>query len=269
MIRTFQIMVLLCLCLFLISCGAPKKEKPVWEQIKIGDLAPSSDGMGMSSQLLKMINFDVYIFEIPAEKIGVLNDAWQMLYTEPLQFKDSKAFGSNFFAAGFGQTQMWDKVGDLLRQADSKKVEKVTLLLNDGEARDFAISGLTSERTVFYVPTAGSMEGVTVGPGKIALRIKAEKIPGSRGVCNVEMEPVFLPPVADQVAARLAAHRKTGEFLFTPAGFVLKMSPGDFVFLGPKKYVSDEITLAGYFFSRAKPKPVVRTYLFVCTRIIY
>jgi hypothetical protein len=267
MIRLFQIMVFGCTAALLTSCNAPEKEKPIWQQVKISDLASSSDVNHPASRLLKTINLNIYIFEMPAENISALNDAWQMLYTKPLQFNDYDAFKANSFLVGFGQIQMWDKIADILRDAGGKEIEKVSLLLPDGETNDFTIARLDKEQTIFYISSAGSMEGATIGPGKLALRIKVEKIPGSRGVCKVDAQPVFPSPITSPIP-QLAEHAKSAEFLFTSAGFGLKMSPGDFVLLGPEKFISHQITLGSLFFSRPGPKPAVRMLLLVCTRII-
>jgi hypothetical protein len=162
---------------------------------------------------------------------------------------------------------MWNKIADILRDAGGKKIETVSLLLPDGETNDFTIARLDKEQTIFYISTAGSMEGATIGPGKLALRIKVEKIPGSRGVCKVNALPVFPSSITSPVP-QLEAQAKSAEFLFTCAGFGLKMSPGDFVLLGPEKYIDHQITLGSLFFSRLGPKPTVRMLLLVCTRII-
>ena len=268
MIRFFQIAVFSCLGLLLTGCNGPEESEPIWEQVKIGDIAPSHSGKRPGDQLLKTANFAVYIFEIPTENISMLDGGWQMLYTEPLRFNDYDAFVANSFSVGFGEAQMWDKIADLLRAAGGRRVKTVSLLLSDGQAETIAIAGLSNEQAVFYISTEGSMEGATIGPGMLALRIKAEKIPGSRGVCNVDVQPVFSSPIRSSIP-QLAARAKSGEFLFAVAGFRLKMSPGDFVFLGPEKYSSDQITLAGLFFSGPGLRPVVRTFLLVCNRINY
>ncbi|MBA7657043.1 hypothetical protein ES703_64973 [subsurface metagenome] len=268
MIRFFQIAVFGCLGLLLTGCNAPEKSEPIWQQVKITDIAPVHNGKQPDSQLLKTINFNVYIFEMPAENISTLNDVWQMLYTKPLRFNDYDAFVANSFSVGFGEVQMWNKIADLLQTAGAKRVKTVSLLLSDGQAETIAIAALGNEQTIFYISTDGSMEGATIGPGILALRIKAEKIPGLRGVCNVDVQPVFSSPIRSSIP-QLAAREKLGEFLFNAAGFRLKMSPGNFVFLGPKKYSSDQITLGSLFFSRPGLMPVVRTFLLVCSRINY
>jgi hypothetical protein len=267
MTRFFQITVLICTAALLTSCNAPEKEKPIWEQVKLSDLATSSDVNNPASRLLKTINLNIHIFEMPAEDVNVFNYVQQMLYTKPLQFNDYDAFKANSFLVGFGQIQMWNTIANVLRDAGSKHIETVSLLLPDGETSDFTITRLNKEQTIFYISTTGSMEGATIGPGKLALRIKVEKIPGSRGVCKVNAQPVFPSPITSPIP-QLAAQAKSAEFLFTSAGFCLKMSPGDFVLLGPEKYIGHQITLGSLFFSRPKPKPTVRMFLLICTRII-
>jgi hypothetical protein len=267
MIRFFQIMVFICTAALLTSCKAPEKEKPIWEQVKLSDLATSSDVNNPDGRPLKAINLDIHIFEMPAEDTNTLNVVWQMMYTKPLQFNDYDAFKANSFSIGFGQIEMWSTIANVLRDAGSKHIETVSLLLPDGETSDFTIARLNKEQTIFYTSTTDSMEGATVGPGKLALRIKVEKIPGSRGVCNVNALPVFPSPITSPVP-QLEAQAKAAEFLFTPAGFHLKMSPGDFVLLGPDKYIKHQITLGSLFFSRPKPEPTVRMFLIICTRII-
>lgn len=266
MIRIFQIAVLSCVGLLLMGCKGPERRDALWQDVKITDIAPLHSGKQSGGQLLKTIDFDVYIFEIPAENISALDNIWQTLYTKPLRFNDYDAFSANSFLVGFGQIQMWNRIADLLRAAGGKKIETISLLLPDGQAHNLAIARLDNEQTVFYIPSAGSMEGATLGPGELSLRIKAEKIPGSRGVCKVSALPVFSPPIRSSIP-QLAARKKSGEFFFTCCHFELKMSPGEFVLLGAEKYTNHQVTLAGLFFSRPKRKPVVRAYLIVCTRI--
>ena len=267
MIRVFQILVLSCAVLLLASCEGGEKEKPIWEQLEIGDLATSGVAERPEERLLKTLNFDFYVFEIPVEDVNVLEDVWPKLSIEHLQFRDYEAFQANSFSIGFGQLLLWDEIADLLRAAGGRRVEADALLLMDGQTRDLGIASVEREQTIFYVSADGPEEQMMTGSGRISLRIKVERIPGSRGVCNFTAEPVFLP-LRDRSATKSAAGSETGIILFNSCRFGLKMSPGDFVFFGPAKYVSERSTLAGLFFSRAKPRPVVRTYLIVCAGII-
>jgi hypothetical protein len=269
------------LSFYLIGCTRPEEE-PIWEKVKIGDLAPS--GKRPQAQLLKTINFDVHIFEIPAENINKLNDITSVLranYGRPMRFNNPNAFSANSFSVCFGQIPMWKQVVDLLLAAGGQKITTASLLLADGLSESVVVSGLDSPRTIFFISISGSREGANVGPGILALRIKAEKIPGLRGVCNVDACPVFSPPILGSSISQLAALTKRREFLFNSAAFGLRMSPGDFVFLGPEKYIEDQTTLGGLFFNKPEgslffgatehkgpeQKPAVRVFLLVCTGI--
>jgi hypothetical protein len=267
MVRFFQIIVLICTAVLLTGCSQPEKEKPIWEQIKLSDVATPADVNHPEDRLLKTINFDIHIFEMPAEDYNGLNNFWEMMYTKPLHFNNYDAFRANSFSAGFGQISMWNTIATVLRNAGGEHTETVSLLLFDGETKDFTITRLNEEQTVFYIASGGSTEGVTIGPGKIALRIKAYKIPGERGVCVLKAMPVFTLSLQSAVP-QLAEHAKSQEFLFKSAELFLKMSPGDFVLLGPEKYIGHQITLGSLFFSAPKPKPIVRMFLLICTRII-
>ncbi|UCF42824.1 MAG: hypothetical protein JSV99_09580 [Planctomycetota bacterium] len=253
--------------LVLAGCNSGGKDEPIWEQAKITDLAPATDAKDATGKLLKTINFNIFIFDIPAEKTSTLDGIWQVLYRKPLQFKDYDAFAANSFAVGFGQLDMWNTIADMLRDAGGERAEKISVLLTDDRPDDIVIGRLGRRRTIFHTPKSGSTEATTAGPGKIALRIKAQKIPGQRGVCNVDVVPVFSPPISTSIP-QLADREKAGEIVFTSCRLRAKMSPGDFVLLGPQKHISRQVTLAGLLFSRSRRKPIVRTYLFVCTRIV-
>jgi hypothetical protein len=282
MVRAFQIAVIGWLGVCLIGCTPLEKGKPIWEKVKIGDIAPSQGGKMPGPLPLKTMNFDVHIFEIPAENISKLEDIQRTLYITPLRFNNYDAFKDNLFSVRFGQVEMWNKTLDLLRAAGGQRIVKVSLLLPDGQPNDIAVTGLDSQRAVSYVSSDGSRETTPIGPGVLVLRIKAEKIPASRGVCDLVAYPVFSLPIRSSIP-QLAARARLREFSFGCAGFGLKMSPGDFVVLGPEKYVSDQRALGGLFFSKPEGsmffseterklperKPAVRMFLLVCTSINY
>ena len=266
MIRMFQIIVLSYVIFFLVGCGAPV-QKPIWEEMKIGDLRPARISKDKYEQF-KNIHFMVYFFEIPAENIGKLDDVWPMFYTKPLKFNNYSAFSKNFFSVGYAQTSQWDKIRELLTASGGKKVESISLLIQNGQSSDIFIRRLRKPQDIFYVAETGGMEGKTLGPGKLLFRVKVEKIPEQRGVCNVSISPMFSPPI-DNAISMLASRQREGEFVFDSAAFELKMSSGDLFFLAPKKYINDNMTLPSFFFTKTQPEPVIRTILFVCTRIDY
>jgi len=268
MIRIFQILVLSVTALLLTGCDGARSAGAPLGGIKLGDLAPSGAGERPAVQFLETANIDVFIFWVPAANISVMDDVWGLLSTGPLRFNNYDAFGANLFSVGFGQKQLWDKVGERLRLADARNVRKVSFLLSSGQPDDLNLVRLRDEKTIFYVPANDSMTGRSLGPGSISLRLKAEKISGLRGVCDFEACGVFAPPPGSLIP-ELEARRKADEFLFTSTGFKLKMSPDDFVFLGPTEYVADGRTLGSLFFSKPAPEPIVRMFLLICTSINY
>ena len=144
MIRVFQITVLSCIGLFLIGCHGSEQIEPKPEQVKIGDIAPSHKAKQPSTELLNTVSFDIYIFEIPAENIIKLSDAWRMLYIKPLRFTDYNAFRANSFRVRFGQISALETIHDLLLAAGGQKIVTVSLLLPDGQAIDLTITGLNT-----------------------------------------------------------------------------------------------------------------------------
>ena len=156
-------------------------------------------------------------------------------------------------------------------------------MLADDLPETIAVARIDSPRTIFFTSTYGSREGANVGPGILALRIKTQKIPALRGVCNFTAYPVYSPPMVKSAIPLLDARTQRREFPFSAAAFGLRMGPGDFILLGPKEYVSDQTALGGLFFSNPEGsfflsktertplerKSTVRIFLLVCTRTSY
>lgn len=280
MIRFLQIVMLSFFALQLAGCNEGEKSVPLWEQVKVRDIAPSQSSKQPGSQVLKTINFDVHIFEVPAEDISKLNNIWRMLNNGPLRCRSYKAFRANSFFVRFGKVQIWDKIVEQIRRAGGHKVMTISLLLPDNQAEAVTVAGLNSREKVYYVSTKGTTQAATIGPGILTLQIRAAKVRGSSGACNVICQPVFSVPISSPVP-ELAARAKRHEFRFASAAFGLKMSPGEFIFLGPDRYISDQRTLGGLFFSKPqgsvffsenerKPpelKPAVKLFVLVCTSI--
>jgi hypothetical protein len=262
------------------GCVKPKPQVPIWEKVKIGDLAPRDGSKTQQTELLKITRLDVYIFEIPADNISEIDKIRKKLFVRPLQLQNYKSFSANSFLVRFGQVDLWRQTNDWLLGAEGRSIVNVSLMLADGEAQTITITGLDRPQPIYYTATDGLRKAANVGPGIFGLRVNADKIPGSRGVCNLVAYPVFTPPEQGAIP-ELKAIEQSHEFPFTCAAFGLKMSPGDFVFLAPKEYIGDQTTLGGLFFGNPKGglffsktkspeyKPAVRIYLLVCTGINY
>ena len=264
----------------MIGCKGPEQSQPKQEQVKIGDISPPHGNRQSAVTSLNTIDFDVHIFEVPAENADKISDLWELLYTEPLQFNNKQTFTANSFIVRFGRIRMWNRINDLLRSAGGQKIVTVSLILPNGQANDLIVRELNIKQYVSYVAANGRSEGASVGPGILALRIKAEKIPNLRDVCELTACPVFTVPTRSSIP-QLFARAKAREFSFPSVAFGLRMAPGDFIVLGPDKYNPPEagrITLDGLLFSKPegslfpitdkliKPelKPAIRIFLLVC-----
>lgn len=280
MIRAIQIAVLICLTLWLVGCPAPEEES-LWDKVKINDLAPEYDDSNPQEKHIQTINFDLHIYEIPTDNIGKIDEIRRTLDTRPLRFNSRLAFSANSFSVYFGQLQMWNTVSDLLITAGGERRSRTSLLLPDGQAEDITITGFDYPLTVYYTSSHGlKKEGARIGPGILAMRIKAGNSPALSDACNITIYPVFLVPIGSTIP-QLDARMKSREFPFTAAAFGLNMRTGDFILLSPEEYVTDQSTLGSLIFNnpqgslffqkdKRKPpelKPAFRVYMLTCTGI--
>ena len=283
MIRTLYIAAVCCLFLMQAGCKEPKQE-PVWDDVKIGDLAGHDPNESPEANLLRTIDINVLVYEIPAENIDKLTKISNQLFVRPLRLTNYPAFSDNSFFVRFGPG---DSPDDLLsetlsklRAAGGQKATNVSIMLSSGQSETFIITGIDGPRTVYFIGQSGEKEGARIGPGIIGLRIRTDKIEGVSGVCKVVVYPVFSPLIQSAVP-KLDERAKLREFQFNAAAFGLNMSPGDFVLFGPEEFLGDRATLGFLLFSNPRGsmflsegenklpelKPAVRVYLFVCTRI--
>ncbi|MHC4124193.1 MAG: hypothetical protein ACYSSI_11515 [Planctomycetota bacterium] len=255
MARSCQILVLFCLFL---GCSGPPETQPIWKQTQIGDLAPARKTKNTKIKP-PAVTLKVYVFEIPAEKTAAFANVWNMLRTDPLRFENRKIFRSNLFLAGFGREEMWLGVRNILKIAQSKRANKISFALPDGRCEDIFVAQIYERKDLYHVSKSDRLEGKNLGPGSIVFRVKAERIPASKGVFQIRITPFFVPA--------LETSRQFDEFKFSNVGLRLKMSPGDFVLIGPEKYADHHLTLGSLSFSLPGPKPVIKAYLLTCASI--
>jgi len=251
------------------GCSEPEKEAavPVWEKVKITDLAPTGPMGRPRDWVLRTVSLDIYALEIPAANIDQLDEAFGLLYKTVVRLKDERAFDSNLFRVGFGKLYIWDNLRSKLFDAGATNIQRISLLIPLGQSEDLKITPLPVSRQMFYIAEDDSMKSRTVGPGWLNLRLEVQRVAGARGVCRVEGYPVVSPPQGRAIP-KLEEQRKAQEFELDWVGFNLKMSPGEFIILGPKLYSPGQMTLGSLFFSRPLPKPMVRVYWIVCARIV-
>jgi len=282
MVRTFQIAVLCFMTLSLSGCETPDGPSPFQDNPSINDLSPENPNGTVQKTILKTINLDLHIYEIPADNIRELDEIRRVLDTKSLQFINPVAFRANSFSVYFGQGQTWNTVNDQLTIAGAQTLIQMAIMLPNGETEDTIIKEITRPQAVYFTSTQNIKEAVHIEPGIIALRIKVENPPVLNGTCNLTACPVFTLLKGNTIP-ELNERLRLRDFAFDAAAFRLNMKPGDFVFLAPEKYISDQLALCGLFFSNPQGsiffnkdtykvsvrKPSVRVYLLTCVGVNY
>lgn len=263
MIRLLEIVVLASTLTVLAGCGGPE-EPPVWEKLKIGDLAPTGPGKQAQSQALRMINFDVITFEMPAGKTGSLEESWSSLNSEVFRFNDPNAFAANSFRIGAGPVRVLETTFTLLRAAGGRRTATTSLLIPNAGSETINLTRIGTKTSISFISGTQLPEQVDIGPGYLGLQISAGRLSDSASMCSVQMLPLFFPSTQG-LPPRLAERVRANQVRFTPLQVQLKMRRGDFVLLAPRQHAGDPSTLCGLFFGKGSNKRIFRAYLLICT----
>ena len=266
---------------------APQVSRNPLGGIKLDDLKHDS-----RASAPKQTQFQLLTFDVPADNKDLLEGVFGLLEQGSVHFTNRKAFWDNGFAAGYGRDEMWNDVAVKLRQTRARKTRTDRLVIYDDQGDDIIVSTIDNEHTVFYTTSDGVIAGVTLTNGSLAWRIRALPIAQFKDVAQVGIEPVFVPN-SNSTIGRLAGKTTSEEVVFDSAAFNLKMSEGDFLFLGPRQYDEEDLSLSDLFFflrsdfylprpiednqdsipakkpaySLHKDVPLVRLYLLVCVRV--
>ncbi|MEN6333917.1 MAG: hypothetical protein ABFE01_06615 [Phycisphaerales bacterium] len=262
----------------LAGCKTKPKEQQIWEQVKIGDLAPR-DKLA-APQFFSTVLLDVQIYDLPADRLEHLDELWPILSADPIKLTSYNAFTENKFRMRYGRTDAWPQIQSLLTEAAAQKASTFSITLPVNDMDDLPVAQVPMGREITYVGNNLLRQTVRVEPGLLALRLRAEPIPWARGVCKIIGYPTCTIPIVS--AIRPLQERARGkEFYFAPAAFAVQMAPGDMVVIGPDEYTSERQTLGGLFFNRPdgmlyfdpakrtppEIKPAVRVYVLVCSAI--
>jgi len=279
--RLARIAVLVCWLIVAVGCATPPEEQEnVWEQAKIGDLAPVTKDGPPRARFFAAAHMDVHILDLPAENVDRLDKVWEVLSAKPMRMSSYNAFTQNGFRVKFGRTENWVQIENLLAEAGAQRAATTSLILAENEPTDLPVTHFSGDRRISFISSNLSQEVVNVGPGALVLRLTCEPMPWARGVRKVIAYPAYTLPVNSAIR-ELESRIQRREFPFASAAFATQMGPGDLLVLAPDKHVNDRISLGGLFFNKPgtclffnpatrKPpqqKPAVRAYVLVCTNV--
>lgn len=264
------------------GCDTPLREDavPIWEQVKIHEIGPTSPEASRQAKVEGTIHFDVYAIDLPADNIDKLDAVWQALSAKPIRTNSYTAFAENGFRVRYGRLRIWKQVEALLAKAGGQGAGTTSLMVSEEKPTDLPMADVPRGRAIWFVGTDLSQQIANVGPGVLVLRLRAEPVPAARGVRKIIAYPVHTLPMSITIPELDAAARQR-EFYFGAAAFASQMSPSDFVLLAPNKYTGERDTLGGLFFNksvgtvfvdpeRKRPperKPTVRVFVLICTRM--
>lgn len=184
-VRTF-----LYICLLIIVGCTPEKMQSPTDGIKFTELAPIiTDKEGNEA----LITFNVYVFSIPVVNFTAVEQVLEELSPRPLNFVDPAAFAGNGLAAGFGREDMWNKVSEQMRNAGAKTLSRSIVTFTQGNSYDISTASFTEPVQVFYRGFDRSLFGSAFSDGEGILRLSASSIPAVRGLCRLDVFPVFIP----------------------------------------------------------------------------
>ncbi len=283
MVRVIYIAVLI-VCCALLACCRPKPDNNFPNGIKIGDLKPVYKDGSTGNNILKAINIDFHVLEIPEENFSKLDEIRRTLSIRPIKFNNYLAFSANLFSVYYGRNQTRGTVYDLLQIAGAQHVGNQAIILVDGESTDIPIQQLPQTQAVYFSNLNGELEAARIGPGYLAMHIKVEKSTTLDDYGRVTICTLFSPMTTNTLRDKLPEEYKLLDkvqdfsFNFTSTVMQLDMTPGDFIFLAPEQHSNDQEKLSSLFFNNPqgslffnpeerKPperKPTIRVYLITC-----
>ena len=171
------------------------------EGIKLADLQPAQ-----FDKFPPQISFNVFTFDLLTEKFALIEEMFELLTKQPLNFTSKNAFLANGFEAGFGHPDAWNQIAIRLNQAGARKANTHSLLFLDDNPNDVFVGLRQTNQVVTYTDSNAKPRKTEVMPGAFVWRIKARSNDQLRGTADVEIQPVF-----QQNTGGLAAHINEGE----------------------------------------------------------
>lgn len=252
----------------------------MWEKVQLSDLVSSGQPDSSPAQQLTGINLDVYYYEVPVDQVKTLVPVWNPLSKQAIRFKNALSFQGNGFQ--FSRTRM-DKLSWIfgnLEQAEAKKIGTFSMILAEDYDSDLLVTALPGRQTISFLDMKGATKSAVVGPGRLNLRLRAQKSQGSPYPDQVVGYPMVTVP-SHKGIEKLEQLASQYEAAFLSSSFTVRMVPGDVFLLGPEEFYGDISSLGGLFFLNPSgrvfepsrvggmrtTKPTVRVFVILCTSI--
>ncbi len=171
MARLLQI---LFVCSVLLPAGCDNaQKKPDTEGIKIGDLAPT--GKRVQPKALRTTDIEIISYELSVDNITSMEGIWQMLKPGTLRYNDLDGFAANGLRAAMGNFAAFNKVTEILKTANARKLPTNSLLMSDNQPEIVNITRIP-HKTISFIGWQGVVKDTDVGPGIVGLQVLSRQI---------------------------------------------------------------------------------------------
>jgi hypothetical protein len=253
---------------------------PLWDEVKLSDLeavgGPDSNGI----QPIPGINLDVHHFELPVDQIKTLQRVWKPLSKQGIRFRNALSFQGNGLQFSRSRADKLSWIVGSLEEARAIKIGVSSIILTEEHHSDLLITLIPRRHTISFLNMEGAAQSATVGPGRLNLRLKAQRVGGSPYPNQIMGHPMVTVPSFNAID-KLDQLGNQSEAAFISSSFSARVMPGDVFLLGPEEFFGEITTLGGLFFlnqqgrffNSQRPggsrtaKPTVRVYMILCTDI--
>lgn len=258
------------------GCKQPVQEPPIWDKVKIGDLAPGpSADRGVSE--FNALNIEIHVYSIPVQNLKKTRDLWEPLRLKGLRYENQQAFEANGFRAARARITAWDTLVSALSRVQAQKLRTVSFLLSQGYENDLPLANLSARQDVTFTGIDETARRILIGPGTIAWRLRVERVRASPKESRLTAYPVFklagVSPMPYQTSLT-----ESSQIAFLSAAFTVRMGYGDLIVLGPRESLGAASSLGGLFFGipnhlflgldknePVKSCPAVRVFVLTCS----
>ena len=122
---------------------APKEERQIWQNIKIGDLAPTvREKDREKARFFATVQMEIRVLELPGENVDQLDDLWRQLSPKGVFMSSYNAFTNNSFRVKSGRIEAWEKTQQALAEAGAQRTATLSLAIPDNDTSDLPIADL-------------------------------------------------------------------------------------------------------------------------------
>lgn len=234
----------------------------IWHNLKAAELIGRQQ---LEEAKERTVGMNIYILQISSDKLTELQDILNQATVLPVKYNASDAFWANGFASCGGGKNDWQKINKFLSDSQFKIEKSIGLYAVENIAEDVVVAETSQSVSILYRSEPPATAGIGLEAGSFALRLTAKPVIGLRGVCKLDIRPVY--KIGFEKSERKNAR---SEFVFDAAGMSVQIRPGQFVLLGPgsiKSPSNNMQTIGDLMFWSRNSEKVINLYLIACNLI--